>query len=219
MPENMSTTEALYNQWSAQYDHNENKTRDVEAVAMRKMLADIHFRYVLEIGAGTGKNTKWYAGLAERLVAVDLSPAMLAQARVKVDALGNPACLAEFRLADVTAPWTFGEGIYDLVAFSLVLEHIADLEPIFAEVQRALVPGGHVYIGELHPFKQYAGSKARFETSAGMQVVDCFPHHISDFLHAAAIHGLALVQLEEFFDADDRKGLPRILALVLRKVG
>ncbi len=42
-----------------------------------------------------------------------------------------------------------------------------------------------MYIGELHPFKQYAGSKARFNTEAGEQVVNCYNHHITDFTDAA----------------------------------
>ncbi len=211
------STQSHYDTWSAQYDTNPNKTRDLEAICVRKLLEKIHFRYVLEIGAGTGKNTVWYAGFAERIVAVDLSAEMLALAKEKIEALGNPECLVEFVQADITQPWHFGEGIYELVSFSLMLEHIAQLDPVFAEVARALVPGGHVYIGELHPFKQYLGSKAKYITDAGEVVVDCYNHHISDFVGAAQRNGLEVVTIEEFFDDEDRSGVPRILGMVLRK--
>ncbi|WP_315822471.1 hypothetical protein [Paraflavitalea speifideaquila] len=79
-------------------------------------------------------------------------------------------------------------------------------------------PGGHLYIGELHPFKQYTGSKARFDTDEGTQVVECFNHHVSDFVQAAQQYGLLLTAIEEYFDDNNRKEIPRILTLLLRKV-
>ena len=210
------STEKAYDQWSSIYDTNENKTRDLEAVAVRKMLEPVQFRYVLEIGAGTGKNTVWYLGFANRIVAVDLSAEMLAKAKEKVEALGNPECISEFVQADVTQSWSFGEACFDLVTFSLMLEHIEHLEPIFEEASRALMRGGHVYVGELHPFKQYLGSKAKFQTETGEVVVNCFNHHVSDFVRAAQKHGLQLIDLQEFFDVEG-EGVPRVLGLLFRK--
>ncbi|MCY7309591.1 MAG: SAM-dependent methyltransferase, partial [Chitinophagaceae bacterium] len=75
-----------------------------------------------------------------------------------------------------------------------------------------------VYISELHPFKQYAGSKARFETENGLQIVDCFTHHISDFVQAGKKNGLTLVDIKEHFDDDNRNEIPRILVILLKKV-
>lgn len=72
----MDTREA-YNKWSQQYDSNSNRTRDLEAVALRASLADIPFRSCLEIGCGTGKNTEWLLTRAQRLRAVDLSEEIL----------------------------------------------------------------------------------------------------------------------------------------------
>lgn len=46
-----------YNIWADQYDTNQNKTRDLEGIALREILQDIHFENCLEIGCGTGKNT------------------------------------------------------------------------------------------------------------------------------------------------------------------
>lgn len=205
-------TQQAYNAWAAQYDTNVNKTRDLEAIALRNTLATIPFHRCLEIGCGTGKNTGWYVDRAQTVTAVDQSEAMLAIAREKIN---NPQ--ASFLQADIQQPWNFVQQPYDLVGFSLVLEHIEDLHSILEKAAHALQPGGYVYIGELHPFKQYTGSKARFETEQGTQVVTCFNHHISDFLEAGKQSGLALVDMEEYFDEDDRRGLPRILTLLLRK--
>ena len=122
-----------------------------------------------------------------------------------------------FIQADVLQPWDFGEAAHDLVTFSLVLEHIAELTPVLREAARALRAGGHVYIGELHPFKQYAGTKARFTTEDTTHVVDCHDHHFSDFTDAARAAGLQVMDLRELFDEDDRTTVPRILQLLLRK--
>lgn len=211
------STQSHYDLWSSQYDTNANKTRDLEAICVRKLLEQIPFRNVLEIGAGTGKNTTWFFTRATHLVAVDLSAEMLHLAKAKIGEIENPTCATEFIQADITQPWNFGEGSYDLVSFSLMLEHIEHLKPIFAEAAKALAQGGHVYIGELHPFKQYLGTKAKYMTEAGEVFVDCFNHHVSDFIGTAQRHGLELIALEEFFDDDDRTGVPRILGLVFRK--
>ena len=200
-----------YNSWAEQYDTNENKTRDLEAKALREQLANYSFHHCLEIGCGTGKNTEWLISKADAITGVDLSEEMLAKARTKIK-----SDKVKFLQTDITRNWVFATPSYDLITFSLVLEHIENLDFIFSEVSKVLQHDGMVYIGELHPFKQYAGSKARFQTEDGVQVVTCFNHHISDFLKPAKKHGLTLINLEEYFD-DDQQGIPRILSLLLKK--
>ncbi|MCB0519191.1 MAG: class I SAM-dependent methyltransferase [Lewinellaceae bacterium] len=208
----MLDVKQAYNSWAEQYDTNQNKTRDLEAKALRQTLAAIRFDSCLEIGCGTGKNTEWLVQQASRITAVDLSEEMLAKAREKITS-GK----VHFQQADINEAWTFREGPYDLVTFSLVLEHIEHLEPIFWKTAQSLRPGGHAYIGELHPFKQYTGTKARFDTEEGRQIVTCFDHHVSDFVQAARRHGLSLVDVQEFFDDNVRVGVPRILVLLVQK--
>lgn len=199
-----------YDVWAAQYDTNQNKTRDLEAEALQAVLEPIPFSLCLEIGCGTGKNSSWLVRTAQ-LTSVDLSPEMLAKAREKL-ASAN----IEFIQADIKQDWTFATRPYDLVSFSLVLEHIEDLDHIFRETARVLANGGWVYIGELHPFKQYLGTKARFDTPEGQQVVECYNHHISDFVRAAKKYGFQLTCLNEFFDDNSRQEVPRILTLLFR---
>jgi ubiquinone/menaquinone biosynthesis C-methylase UbiE len=201
-----------YNSWASQYDSNENKTRDLEAKALREVLSTISFDSCLEIGCGTGKNTEWLLQKTEWITAVDLSEEMLSRAREKVQ-----SAKVEFVQADINTDWTFTDKKFDLVSFSLVLEHIKNLDHIFQEAQRKVFEGGYLYIGELHPFKQYTGSKARFETGEGLQVVECYNHHISEFTQSAEKHGLRLLQLREWFDNDDRSSIPRILTLLFQK--
>jgi len=205
-------TQSAYNNWASQYDTNENKTRDLEAKALREILSNVNFKSCLEIGCGTGKNTEWLLKRADEITAVDLSEEMLSKAKEKI-----PSEKVDFLIADINSEWNFTDKSFDLVSFSLVLEHIEHLDPIFKEVSKKLNQGGYVYIGELHPFKQYTGSKARFETEAGLHIVQCYNHHISDFVQGARKHGLRLVELNEYFDGDDRSSIPRILTLLLQK--
>jgi predicted TPR repeat methyltransferase len=206
----MSTRE-LYNQWSATYDEVENKTRDLEKAAGMQTLESFQVDSIIELGCGTGKNTEWLADKAAHLIAVDLSEEMMAKAKEKIR---RPN--VSFQQADITKPWNFIHDKADLVTCSLILEHIKDLRPVFQQVKDHLNEAGHFYVCELHPFKQYSGSKARFETAEGTKVLDCYTHHFSDYLGAASACGLSLVQLNEWFDEDDRPGVPRLASFLFR---
>ena len=204
--------QAAYNTWSATYDDVLNKTRDLEAVAIRQLLAEISFSEVIEIGCGTGKNTEWLAGKAATIIAVDFSTEMLAKAMAKITARN-----VRFHQADIAHEWDFAVAPVDLVACSLILEHIQHLGFVFRQAAKALKPGGWFYIGELHPFKQYQGSKARFENGNSVFEVQCFTHHVSDFTAAAVQNGFNCAIISEWFDDNDRAAVPRILALVFKK--
>ena len=202
-----------YNSWAAQYDTNDNKTRDLEALALKKILSGNAYKHCLEVGCGTGKNTEWLLTICDQITAIDLSKGMLDIAKNKIK-----SAKVSFSEVDITKDWTFAKDRYDLVTFSLMLEHIEDLYAVFQKLSKVTASGSRVYIGELHPFKQYAGSKARFETETGTQVLTCFNHHVTDFLQAANASGFQLIQLEEQFDDDDRNQIPRILNLLFEKL-
>jgi ubiquinone/menaquinone biosynthesis C-methylase UbiE len=207
----MDTGQA-YNKWASQYDTDKNKTRDLEAKVLRAALKNIPFASVLEIGCGTGKNTVWFAERALQVTAIDLSEEMMALAKQKIK-----SNRVQFIKADINKPWNFGNTFYDLISFSLILEHIEHLGPIFRKTSRNLKPGGYVWIGELHPFKQYLGTKARFDTEEGKQVLSSFNHHISDFIKSAKRYGLFPEDIGEYFD-DNIREIPRILSILLKKM-
>lgn len=203
------STQKLYDQWSATYDEVENKTRDLEKIACETVLADISFAQVLELGGGTGKNTAWLAERADRVLSVDFSEEMQAVARGKVRNSN-----VEFRRGDVLADWTFVDQDVDLITCSLILEHVEDLDHVFRQAGTVLPPGGHFYICELHPFKQYEGRKARFETEEGLQVTECFQHHVTDYTNAAKLNGFSIARMDEWFDEKDRGQIPRLISFL-----
>lgn len=203
------SVQILYDRWSATYDTVENKTRDLEKQACRTVLGELRFKRVLELGAGTGKNTGWLAEHAERVLSVDFSEEMQALAKEKVTASN-----VEFWLGDVREAWPFAGFAPDLITCSLILEHVEDLDFIFRQAVSTLVPSGYFYLCELHPFKQYEGSKARFETDEGIQVTECFQHHVTDYTNAATVNGFEIARMDEWFDDNDRAATPRLISFV-----
>ena len=201
-----------YQEWSHQYDTNENKTRDLEAIALRSVLSKLELNKVLEFGCGTGKNTVWFEKNAKEILSADFSEAMISKAAEKIK-----STKVQFAIADINEPWIFTKEKFDLVSFSLILEHIENIDEIFNKSNKVLHSGGYMYIGEFHPFKQYAGSKARYSTTEGEQLVTCYTHNVSDFTHAANKYGFSLIELEEWFDDNDRTQIPRILTLLFKK--
>jgi ubiquinone/menaquinone biosynthesis C-methylase UbiE len=209
----MSEVRQVYDNWAEQYDTNENKTRDLEGLSLRSTLSKLQFTNCLEVGCGTGKNTEWLMTHAKKIIAVDFSEKMLSKAKNKIQ-----TDHVKFIQADINNQWLFtNDEHFDMAIFSLVLEHIDNLEPIFEKLNKVIPSQGYVYISELHTFKQYNGTKARFETENGLEIVKCFNHNISDFTQAAKKYGFELIDLQEYFDNNDRTTIPRILTLLFKK--
>ena len=205
----METRDA-YNRWAKTYDSVNNKTRDLEGKAIRAVLDGFNGDHFLEIGCGTGKNTHWLAQHCRQLTAVDFSEDMLSVAKQKIK---DPK--VRFDYADITRPWQWEPA--DLIACSLVLEHIRDLSFIFEEAAKKLQPGGHFYICELHPYKQLQGSRARFEEEGETLHLEYFIHHISEFMTLALKNGLNCTSLIEWFDQDNHAEMPRLVSFLFRK--
>jgi malonyl-CoA O-methyltransferase len=99
----------------------------------------------------------------------------------------------------------------------LVLEHIADLSFIFAEAFRCLQARGHFFVCELHPFRQYLGTKATFQRDQDQIEIPAFVHHISAFVDAAAQAGFTLFTLKEWWHEEDQHAPPRLVSFLFAK--
>jgi predicted TPR repeat methyltransferase len=205
-----SEVEKAYDQWAQSYDEVINPTRDLDGKAIRSMLEKYAFNNVLELGCGTGKNTMWFSEKAKSVTAVDLSAEMIALAKKK-----NTSGNIHFIKADINDEWNFATEKFDLISCNLILEHIDNLLPVFYKAADALLENGLFFICELHPAKQYTGSKARFEQNDKVVIVDCFNHHLSDFLLARNA-GFNLIDIAEWFD-EGNKEIPRLLSLLFKK--
>ncbi len=208
----MNNIQEAYNNWSTTYDSDENRTRDLDRIVTEKTLANLRYKSILEIGCGTGKNTRLLSEISENVHALDFSEGMISLAREKLKSSN-----VTFSVADITHPWHCDNSSVDLVICNLVLEHIEDLSFIFSEAFRVLVPGGHFFVSELHPFRQYQGTQANFQTPQGTTEIQAFVHHISDFLNAAKSSGFRLKAFKEWWHETDQNKPPRLVSFLFKK--
>lgn len=92
---------------------------------------------IADLGCGTGAMLPLLAPVAGRLLGVDREEAMLAVAAERCSGLPN----VELRQGLLDALPLQG-GSVDLALCQLVLHHVRELPPVFAEVARVLRPGG-----------------------------------------------------------------------------
>ena len=204
--------EKAYNSWVSQYDTNENKTRDLDKKVTIKTLSNYEFESVLELGCGTGKNTEWLINRTDKIIGLDFSQGMLDHAARKIN-----SHKVKFKKADLNQDWDIQNNFADLITCSLTLEHIKNLDFIFAQAYLKLKPNGKFFICELHPFKQYSGSKAKYETENGIKELEVYIHNISEYLEFAKKNKLKLVELNEWFDHLNEDELPRLISFVFKK--
>ena len=111
--------EAAYNAWSATYDSDQNRTRDLDERVTRLELGDLCWKAVLEVGCGTGKNTKLLAEISEQVRCLDFSAGMIEKAKQRVTSTN-----VAFEIADITKRWPVDDGKFQLINCNLVLEHV-----------------------------------------------------------------------------------------------
>jgi len=212
MTEVSAEVKIAYNEWAHQYDTNANRTRDLNAKVLRQQPFDLADKWVLEIGCGTGFNTRWLAERARFIVGVDIAEGMLRKAHRRL----GPSRTRVLQ-ADITKQWPFGQA-FDMVIANLVLEHVMDLGHVFSEAQRVLRPRGLLYVSELHPYKQRKGVQARYRDAETGQdtLVPAFRHEVSEYANQGIEAGFVLRQMGEWQDEADAD--PRLLTLLFERI-
>ena len=138
---------------------------------------------------------------------------MLAQARSRCAGLA-----VRFARQDVRLRWPPPDRSIDVALTDLVLEHIDDLRPVFAEAARVLRPGGVFWVSELHPAMQRAGKQANFtDPATGTEHrIPAYRHDVAAFVNGGIGAGLILRRLDEWrLAADDDH--PRLLTVLFAK--
>jgi MoaA/NifB/PqqE/SkfB family radical SAM enzyme/protein-L-isoaspartate O-methyltransferase len=152
-----------------------------------------------EAGCGTGYGTAQLARRASLVLAVDLSPEMLAEARARIEREGltNVRFMAGDAVSKIQT-----EGPFDLIFSSWVLGYIP-MAPFFETAGRALAPGGqlgfvvHRENSPREPLEIFAELIAQEPAALRKRVAFDFPRdaeHVRGILQAA---GFAVEKLQE----------------------
>jgi len=137
-------TRERYDRLAARYDRSEALMERLLFAAWRQRLwARVRGPRVLEVGVGTGKNMPCYPP-GMQITAVDLSPAMLAQARRRAADLGLQVDLREMDAEHLEFPDASFDSAVATFVFCSVPEPIRGL----AEMRRVVRPGGRVLLLE-----------------------------------------------------------------------
>jgi malonyl-CoA O-methyltransferase len=80
-----------------------------------------------------------------------------------------------------------------------------------------LADNGCFFVSELHPFRQYQGTKANFQRNESTTEIDAFVHHTSDFTRAAFAHGLVLKDFKEWWHEEDAGKPPRLISFMFER--
>jgi ubiquinone/menaquinone biosynthesis C-methylase UbiE len=103
-------------------------------------------RTVLDAGCGSGAQCEWLRSLGAEVVAVDFSPAMVAETRTRCGGHGT------FLVADLAEPLDLRPQSVDGITCSLALHYLADWRVTLRSFADVLRPGGWVVASLDHPF-------------------------------------------------------------------
>ena len=110
---------------------------------------------LLDVGIGTGLASETFVKAGVQVFGFDADPEMLAACRVKSFA----ADLQEHDLQEI--PWPYEAQTFDHILACGVLHFVADLEPVFREVNRLLRPGGTFTFTTKAPVASHGGAVAQ----------------------------------------------------------
>jgi len=212
-----------YALWAPTYSV-ETAVSALDASVVASLDVPLRDKRVLDVGCGIARRlvSAREAG-ASMALGIDLTPAMLAQAR------GEPLLAA----ADARA-LPVADGAFDVVWCRLVLGHLPALEPAYRELARACAPDGVVLVTDFHPAAAAAGHRRTFRDEGGeLHELENHVHDVDAHRSAAARAGLSLHErcdgevgetIRDFYaragklDAYEQQlGLPLVLAMLFAR--
>ncbi len=164
----MNTVATSFAKAATEYDTVARLQREVGSMLFDKLTNRcLTNQSILDVGAGTGYCTELLIGQDASVVALDIAPAMLVQARQR---LGGKASY----LAADTQSLPLENHSVDIVFANLVLQWCVDLFTVFREFKRVLKTDGQIVFSTLGP-------QTLWELRSAWQNVDAY-RHVNDFV-------------------------------------
>lgn len=125
-----------------------NSSKDTTLPTLLEAVRPLPTDRMLDVGCGTGRFAITLAPLVANVVGIDLTAAMLDQAR-KAQAAAHIENI-EWQQGDV-ANLPFVDGEFRLVTCKAMLHHVTEPARVIAEMSRVCARGGHVLAADLTP--------------------------------------------------------------------
>ena len=141
---------------------------------------------VLDVASGPGLLACAFAPAVRRVTGIDLTPAMLQQAR----------CLQQAKAAEnldwvrgEAPPLPFRRGAFSIVTCRYAFHHLLDPFAVLAEMHRVCAPGGRVLVSDVTPDAAHAAAFNHAEKMRDPSHVQAYP--AEEFVHWFERAGLA----------------------------
>lgn len=221
MPIKVLAPAEAYLRWAPTYEE-AGALAELDERAVRR-LDPVPESPLLDAACGTGRRLRSADGSFRRgAFGIDLVlPMLLAGARG-----------AAVAAADLTA-LPFAAGSFRTAWCRLAIGHVAEAERVYAELGRALAPGGRLVVTDFHPDAARRGLVRSFRSGGELLAVEHHVHEVDAHRRAAAAAGLSLEALLEVpageevrarFEAagkldawEAQRELPVLLALAFRR--
>jgi ubiquinone/menaquinone biosynthesis C-methylase UbiE len=141
--------------WQENADPHATYDNDQRVVNAILSLGEVRGMRILEVGAGSGRDSIELARRGARVTVIDYVPSSLA-------VVGRNAERAGVRIQRVCGDGTrmpFLEGTFDVVFHQGLLEHFRNPRPLLADNRRVLRQGGHVVIDVPQRWHIYTAGK------------------------------------------------------------
>ena len=125
------------------YRESKTHSRDNGLVGAASMLSDRRYGIAVDVGAGPGFTAFAIADRCDHVIATDVTPEMLEQARSLRVERGAPQ--TQMMLATAEA-LPYRDGSIDLITCRTAAHHFVDVEAWLGEVARVLSPGGELIL-------------------------------------------------------------------------
>lgn len=184
--------ESGYALWADTYDNFPNPLINVEEPIIRALLERMPAGRALDAACGTGRYTRYMRARGHEVEAVDVSRAMIAQARAS-----SPE--VRFSVGSLEA-LPFTDGSFDLVMCGLALTHLPRISPAIVEFARVLKPRGWAILADHHPVAGLLGGSAIFQDKDRFfRNVTSFRHGHAEYISAFVAAGL---EIQECFEPE-----------------
>jgi ubiquinone/menaquinone biosynthesis C-methylase UbiE len=181
-----------YDRWAPYYDDSDPSTL-LDGPFMLSQCEPMRGLRVLDLGCGTGRYLRQLNLTGARVVACDLSQAMLFRAR---RGMSGDASIMWIQGSAESLP--FRSGSFDRIVSGLIVDHVVNLDRLLAGVADVLTPGGRAVIAAIHPdMQRLTGPVVRFATGLQECRIEGIIHEVADVLQAATNAGLSIVTCEE----------------------